>query len=228
MTPAGKIFVGLMATVVLAAAAHTLARAPLLSDLGRRSARAMAANGVKDGRANWVSDNGWTYRVARISGTADAATRVRTLAAITALPGVHDAVWVETTGAAPARGNPVGCDRRIAAILAQRPVQFFDDGSDFAPGAGAIIDALAAAVRTCPAARIQIIGHAAPAENPLFGLALSQARAEAVVDALIERGIDMRSLEPIGLGTTQNETQGRIEVRVREITAAGTLAETRS
>ena len=229
MTPYGKIFVGLVATLVVAAAAHALTRAPLLSDLGSRSARAMAANGVKDGRTIWVSDAGWTFRVARISGTADAATRARTLAAVSALPGIHAAVWVETPGAiAPARNKPVDCSHRVAAILAAHPVNFSGDGSDLAPGADAIIDALALAVRTCPAARVEVIGHVAPADNPLFGLALSQARAEAVVEALVRRGIDTRNLEPIGLGTTQNDLQDRIEIRIRRISAAKALAETPS
>ena len=226
MTPYGKIVVGLVVTLVVAAAAHGLARGPLLSNLGDRSTRAMADAGVKDGRTNWVSDAGWTSRVARISGTADAATRVRTLAAVSALPGIHDAIWIETPGpAAAARNRPVDCRQRVTTILAAHPIEFSGNGSGLAPGADAVIDSVANAVRTCPAARFEVIGHVAPTSNPLFGLALSQARAEAVVDALARRGIDMRSLEPIGLGTTQFDLKDRIEVRIRRTGAAKDVAQ---
>lgn len=221
MTPSGKIVVGLVATGVVAAAAHTLTRSPLLSDLGSRSAAVMAANGVTDGRTDWVSDGGWTFRVARISGTANQATRAHTLAAISALDGVHDAVWVDNSqGARPSSAGPVDCGVRIAAILAERPVTFAAGGNDLVPGADTIIDALALALKTCPAARVEVVGHSAPAANSLFGLALSQARAEAVVEALTRRGVDTRNLEPLGLGTTPGHKTDSIEFRIRPAAAA--------
>lgn len=229
MTPVGKVFVGLGATIVVAAAAHSLTRAPLLSDLGSRSARVMAENGIADGRTNWVSDSGWTFRVARISGTADPATRVRTLAAVSALSGVHDAVWVDNLGTLGSMdGGRADCRRRVAAIAATQKVDFVGDSSDFIPGTDTIIDTLAAALRYCPAARLDVIGHAAPAENPLFTLALSQARAEAVVEALTRRGIDVRILEPIGLGASQSDAVDSIELRVRDTAAASAQTETPS
>ena len=226
MTPAGKIAVGLVATSVVAAAAHMLTRAPLLSDLGGRSAAAMADNGITDGRTNWVSDSGWTFRIARISGTADAATRARTLAAVTALPGIHAAVWVDALPVAGSfDGTPLDCRRRVAAIMTARPVTFAADGSELAAGDDTVIDALALVLRNCPAVRVDVIGHAAPTANPLYTLALSQARAEAVVEALTRRGIDVRMLEPIGLGATQNNGLDSIEMRVRDTKAVGTPME---
>ena len=214
MKPTVKIVVGLVATGLVASAAHTLTRAPLLSDLGSRSAHIMAENGVADGRTNWVSDAGWTYRTARISGTADAATRVRTLAAVAALAGVHRAVWVEDAALQPlAAAKPIDCRRQVAAILAARPVRFAPGTSALAPGSDTVVDALALALRICPAARIEVIGQTAPTANSVFSLALSQARASAVVDALTRRGIDGRSLEAIGHGTKPGDPRDNIEVR---------------
>jgi outer membrane protein OmpA-like peptidoglycan-associated protein len=225
MTPSGKIVVGLVATGVVAAAAHSLTRSSLLSDLGSRSAAVMAENGIADGRTDWVSDSGWTFRTARISGTADAATRARTLAAISALDGIHDAVWVDGPHNARAKRPPaVDCGRRVAAILATQPVTFAAGGNEFGSGTDAVIDALALALRSCPAARVEVVGHSAPAANMLFGLALSQARAEAVADALARRGIDPRSLEPIGLGTTPDDPTDSIRLRIRPTTTATSSA----
>ena len=221
MTPRGKIAVGLVATIVVAAAAHLLNRSPILSDLGGRTAAVMAANDITDARTNWVSDGGWTRRVARISGTADAARRARTLAAVAALDGVHDSIWVDNPPeSGPPRAMPPDCRRRIARIIAVTPIGFSVGGSDPVPGTDKVLDALAMALQNCPAARVEVIGHTAPTGTPLFSLALSQARAETIVDGLGRRGIDVRRLEPIGLGTTQNDARDRIEIRVR---AAGTI-----
>ena len=225
MTPRGKIAVGLVATIVVAAAAHLLNRSPILSDLGARTADVMAANDITDARTNWVSDGGWTSRVARISGTADAPRRARTLAAIAALDGVHDSVWVDNPPASgPPRTVPPDCRRRVVKIITATPIGFSAGGSDPAPGTDSVLDALAHALRHCPAARVEVVGHTAPAGTPLFSLALSQARAEAVVDGLGRRGIDLRRLEPIGLGTTQNDPRDRIEIRVRAADAANAPA----
>ncbi len=223
MTPSGKLVIGVLASGVVAAAAHTLSRAPLLSDLGSRSAGVMADNGVTDGRTDWVSDAGLTHRIARISGTADAATRARTLAGVAALDGVHDAVWVDNPRyGQPARIARGDCRRSVGSILAARPVGFADGGHALAAGSDRVIDALAAALQACPTARVEVIGHTAAVGNSLFTLALSQARAEAVANALARRGIDPRNLEPIGLGATSNDAPDGIELRIRHHTSAGT------
>jgi outer membrane protein OmpA-like peptidoglycan-associated protein len=209
-----KLLVGFIATFVVAALAFGLNRSPLLSDLGSRSAEVMAANGITDGRASWIADNGWTYRRARLSGTADPATRTRTLAAVAALDGVHDAVWVDAPpGVAPPPPPPPtpkrgDCRQDLAAIIADRPLAFGDNDAQLTADAEAVIDTLAARLRDCRGLRFAVTVHAAPSRSSIVGLSLSQARADAIVDALARRGLDTRNYEPIGLGTTQSTAGG--------------------
>jgi outer membrane protein OmpA-like peptidoglycan-associated protein len=202
-----KLLVGLVATFVVAAVAFSLNRSPLLSDLGARSAEVMAANGIVDGRASWIGEDGWTYRQARLSGTADAATRARTLAAVAALDGVDGAVWVEAPDGVPLPApvlavRPVDCRRDLGATLAANPLTFGEDDARLTPAGDAAADVLAALLRTCRDLHFAIAVHATPSDSPAIGLSLSQSRAEALVEALGRRGLDTRNYEPIGLGAT--------------------------
>lgn len=89
-----KLLTGLAMTGLVAKGCWTLQNQRLLAGLGRQAQAAMAAAGVPDGSVRWQDEAGWTFRVARLSGTADAATRARVIAAARAQPGIHDAVWV--------------------------------------------------------------------------------------------------------------------------------------
>ena len=90
-----KLVTGFAALGLLAKAAWFFEGQGLVATLGTGVAAVMAANGVADGAARWSSDAGWTSRNARLSGSADAATRARIVAQVRALPGVHDAVWID-------------------------------------------------------------------------------------------------------------------------------------
>ncbi len=93
VSPATKLLTGITATWLLAYAAYFLQRQSLLVNLGSKAATIMAANGVTDGAARWTSDSDRADRIARLSGSADAATRARIRAQLAALPGIHDAIW---------------------------------------------------------------------------------------------------------------------------------------
>ncbi len=93
MHPALKLLVGVAATGLVAKAACMWERQTLLAVLGQRSAAVLAAHGVRDGAARWTDNAGWTYRTARLSGTADAATRARVSAELAAMPGIAGVVW---------------------------------------------------------------------------------------------------------------------------------------
>jgi OOP family OmpA-OmpF porin len=206
MAPLIKLVVGVAGTSLLAMAAFSLARAPLLSDLGSRTADVMVAHGITDGRANWVTPAGWTFRVARLSGTADATTRIRTRDAVAALTGVHGALWEdEATTAAPATAVPAavgqtGCQPRVNAIIAGRAIAFGTSDATIDRGSLRQVDAIAQALQRCPAMHVDVIGHTGPDGAAAVNLALSQARAEAVVSALAERGIAGNRLAAIGQG----------------------------
>ncbi len=88
-----KLATGIAASGLVAMVAHRWHGQALFADLGRPVAEAMLAHGVRDGSVRWTTDNGWTWRIARLAGTADAATRAAVLAEVRRTPGIHDAVW---------------------------------------------------------------------------------------------------------------------------------------
>ena len=93
MHAALKLLAGLAATVVLARGASLHQGQLMMAELGRAAATAMQAHGVPDGSISFRQPSGMVARVARLSGTADAATRAAVIADLKRHPGIADAVW---------------------------------------------------------------------------------------------------------------------------------------
>lgn len=203
-----KLVTGIAGTSLIAAMAWQVARTPLLSDLGVRTAEVMMANGITDGRAQWQSPGGWTRRVARLSGTADAATRERTRLAIADLPGVSDAVWEEIAPAVAAPSTPrietanrlnlSACQTRIDALLTVQPIRFGANDATIDAESTRQVDAVAQTLQRCPEARISIVDRSPSRGGNAIALALSQARADAIATALAERGVASGNLTAAG------------------------------
>lgn len=203
-----KLVTGIAGTSLIASLAWQVARAPLLSDLGVRTAEVMVANGITDGSAAWSSPAGWTARIARLSGTADAATRDRTRAAVAALPGVHDALWIDAKSARGDSQSSSGdtglrfdfavCQTRVNALLVVETISFGPNDATIGDESIHQIDAIAQALQRCPGTRIAIIDRSAAADGNAIAQALSQARADAVASALVERGIDAATITATG------------------------------
>ena len=94
MHSALKLLAGLAATVVLARGASLHQGQLMMAELGRAAATAMKAHGVVDGSISFRQPSGLVARVARLSGTADAATRTAVIADVKRRPGIADAHWV--------------------------------------------------------------------------------------------------------------------------------------
>ncbi len=88
-----KLVTGLAACHLLATAAFLWQRQTLMAVLGAEAAAVLIANGVGDGAARWTDAEGHASRLARLSGTADAATRARIAAQLAARPGIAGVVW---------------------------------------------------------------------------------------------------------------------------------------
>lgn len=93
MSPWFKLLTGVAATALIANLGYGYETQALLAKLGSKAATVMAANGVTDGAARWTDHRGWPYRVARLSGTADTATRARISTQLGAQPGIHAVTW---------------------------------------------------------------------------------------------------------------------------------------
>ncbi len=88
-----KLLTGLALTYLLTYAAYRYERQALLAKLGTYVATVMIVNNVNNGAARWTDSAGHTSRTARLTGTADSATKAQITAEITAHPGIHAAVW---------------------------------------------------------------------------------------------------------------------------------------
>lgn len=94
MNSALKLLAGLAATVVLTRGATLHQGQALMAELGGAAAAAMRAEGVADGSVSFRQPSGLVGRVARLSGSADAATRAAVVSRTRQHPGIADAVWV--------------------------------------------------------------------------------------------------------------------------------------
>ncbi len=84
-----------------------------------------------------------------------------------------------------------------------RPIFFDFDKSDIKPESFPIIDEIVDQMMSRPKLRLEIQGHTDNVGTVEYNQALSERRAKAVFDALVERGIDSKRLRWRGFGLSQ-------------------------
>jgi len=99
-------------------------------------------------------------------------------------------------------------ERGLALVLTEKDLKFPTGKADLPPGELETLDRLAGLLikHSMLAARIE--GHTDAAGRAEANLAISQARADAVRQALIERGVPAQRLEAVGLGETRPIAEG--------------------
>jgi len=96
----------------------------------------------------------------------------------------------------------------IAGALADRgvarayDVTFASGSTELAPGASGVLDQIEAILASDENIRLRIEGNTDSTGEAPDNLELSQQRAQAVVDALVTRGVDASRLEAVGNGET--------------------------
>jgi OOP family OmpA-OmpF porin len=95
------------------------------------------------------------------------------------------------------------CQARLAELSAHNAILFQSGAAIIAASASAELDAFAQALLLCPEAVVDVEGHTDSDGDDRLNMALSVARAEAVVDALVERNVSPARLYAIGYGETQ-------------------------
>lgn len=81
-----------------------------------------------------------------------------------------------------------------------RPIMFEFDKADILPQSSQLLDEIADAMMVIPKLRLEIQGHTDNMGTQEYNLKLSNARAKAVYDGLIDRGIEARRLRYRGFG----------------------------
>ncbi len=92
------------------------------------------------------------------------------------------------------------CRDTVDALSAQNAILFQSGAALIAAGAAPVLDAFAEALETCSDAIVHVEGHTDADGDDKLNLALSVARAEAVVDELIARGLSPDRVYAIGYG----------------------------
>ncbi len=96
----------------------------------------------------------------------------------------------------------VVCDERAEEDLVLRGVTFATGTNKITPTSRLVLDSAVQYVKARPMAATQVRGHTDDVGGDEANMRLSEARANAVRDYLIEGGIDASRVEAVGLGET--------------------------
>lgn len=124
-------------------------------------------------------------------------------------------------------GDPAEvCLARLDAILSENSIEFAAGSAEITPESAPIVNALAGVLRGCPDAALEVGGHTDSSGSDAGNLALSQARAEAVLAAVKRPDLPLPGLTARGYGEAQplgdNATaDGRAQNRRIAFTAPG-------
>ncbi|WIJ24118.1 OmpA family protein [Devosia sp. RR2S18] len=107
--------------------------------------------------------------------------------------------------------NSGECRSALEEFSSRNAILFRSGSAAVTPSSELALDELAADLKNCTASAVYIEGHTDAAGDDRKNLALSVARAEAVVAGLVARGIEPQRLYAVGNGETQpvadNETE---------------------
>lgn len=95
------------------------------------------------------------------------------------------------------------CAEQIALALVRNRIDFPPSESDIDSSSLPVIDRIAGIMGKCPGARFEIGGHTDSQGRESSNMALSQARADAVLTALLARNVDTVFLYARGYGETK-------------------------
>ena len=123
------------------------------------------------------------------------ADRDAVLSSIAALPA--GAAWTTAITAPPPLD---ACQAKVAEFSARNAILFQSGAAIIAADSESALDELAGYLALCPEADVDIEGHTDADGDDQLNLALSVARAEAVVNALITRNVAANRLYAIGYG----------------------------
>lgn len=102
--------------------------------------------------------------------------------------------------------TPENCAAQSEAVLSADQVQFVTGSAELDVPSIRAINALAALTRKCAlegGVFLQVAGHTDNTGDPDANMALSQARADAVRDAILDRGVAQVVVTAVGYGDTQ-------------------------
>ncbi|KQT12720.1 MULTISPECIES: OmpA family protein [unclassified Bradyrhizobium] len=105
----------------------------------------------------------------------------------------------------PAAGPVDGtvCQQLFTELLTKGKIRFANRRADIDPDSAAILDRLIETALRCPTTNIVVVGHTDADGEDSFNQALSEKRAQAVIDYLVKAGLPASRFTAVGHGSTQ-------------------------
>lgn len=140
-----------------------------------------------------------------VSGTyRDTAGRDSILAVVEALDVDDDSMVAVELAARPAATDETAdaLEADLNALVGATPILFEPASAEISDASAAVLDRVAAIVDRLDGVAVEIQGYTDTDGTPANNQLLSEARAEAVLAALVERGVDASALDAVGFGGT--------------------------
>ncbi len=122
-----------------------------------------------------------------------------------------DVVYRKELDHTPVPPTPEECVNRINAILKEHRITFKPSSSRIDAESMATVEKIAEAMKGCEHVRMEIGGHTDSQGRESMNLALSQARAEAVLDALLQLDVLTTNLTAKGYGESRPIADNKTE-----------------
>ncbi len=209
MTPMTKILIGGVGTALLSWGADAGLGQSFIDKLAQASSSALATEGGADVTVKFKSDP--LSRYAELSGpVSDPAKRAQLLEAVRGVPGVADVHWA--ADAVPSAASPEkpataeavkSCQADVDAVIKGKTIEFASGTAALTPVGQTLVDALAAKLGPCAGTKVEVAGHTDLTGGAANNQLLSETRANAVVAALVAKGVPAARLTPKGYGATK-------------------------
>jgi OOP family OmpA-OmpF porin len=99
--------------------------------------------------------------------------------------------------------DPTVCQQLFSDVLGKTRIRFESGRATIDPDSAGLLDRLIETALRCPTAAIEIAGHTDSAGEDAANQALSEKRAQAVVDYLVKAGLPANRFTAVGYGSTQ-------------------------
>jgi OOP family OmpA-OmpF porin len=108
-----------------------------------------------------------------------------------------------TVKPAAAPVDPTVCQQLFSDLLGKGKIRFESGRANIDPDSAGLLDRLIETALRCPTTTIEIAGHTDSAGEDAANQALSEKRAQAVVDYLVKAGLPANRFTAVGYGSTQ-------------------------
>lgn len=103
------------------------------------------------------------------------------------------------------------CERQITAVLTSQQIVFSPSSTDIEPSSQGVVDAISEILRDCSDTKFEIQGHTDSQGREELNQNLSQARAEAVLSAILARKVLTSGLTAKGYGEAEPIADNKTE-----------------